>query len=215
MYYSSEGSDSENGQDSCSLDFSYLLLDSESFGLHLKNSIQERVDKIKSKKETPPSLKNSKLDLNLLQLDSSEVSVRKRSRTKRPNLESDLEEIQKDSITDKLLMHHNLLLTLPFEVTLFPNIRFLDLSNNNLSHINDFLLTLVHLQTLYIKNNELQDGSLPKDLSPLTKLRELNLSGNKFTRFPPQLYDVASLKYLYLGSNDIIEVLPDVKNQAY
>lgn len=117
----------------------------------------------------------------------------------------------KDDITEKLYLNHNLILNVPFEIVLFHKLKFLDISNNNLTHLNDYILHLPELQTLYLKNNQLDNNGLPKDLSELTKIREINLSGNQLTVVPPQLYEVASLRYLYLGNNSITEVRPEIK----
>ncbi|RXG69023.1 Leucine-rich repeat-containing protein 58, partial [Armadillidium vulgare] len=222
MYYSSETTDSDNAlEDSSSLDLSYLLLDSEAIGVQLKNSVQEQ----RSHKD---NLFREKLKLTAVvtHLTNNEptnneelqdLSVRKKSYKVESSFE-DRERVSEDEIifrdenTEKLLLNHNLLLALPFEISLFPNLKFLDLSNNNLTHINDFLLVLVNLQTLYLKNNSLGNESLPKDFSCLSKLRELNLSGNQFTRIPSQIYQITNLKYLYMGCNAIGEILPDIKN---
>lgn len=115
-----------------------------------------------------------------------------------------------DGITEKLYLNHNHILAIPFEIVLFHKLKVLDLSNNAILQVNDFVLHLPELQTLHLKNNNLEDGSLPKDLSALSKLREINLSGNQLTVMPPQLYEVASLRYLYLANNNITEVSPEI-----
>lgn len=221
MYYSPETTDSDNAsEDSSSLDLSYLLLDSEAIGVQLKNSVLEQRN---HKNLVTEKLKLTPVKTGLTNVESAnndkslDLSVRKKSRKVKNNFEdsdraSEDEIIFKDENTEKLLLNHNLLLVLPFEVSLFPNLKFLDLSNNNLTHINDFLLVLVNLQTLYLKNNGLGNESLPKDFSCLSNLRELNLSGNQFTRIPSQIYQLTNLKYLYMGCNAIGEILPDIKN---
>lgn len=120
--------------------------------------------------------------------------------------------LTQDNITEKLYLNHNLIIHIPFELVLFHKLKFLDLSNNNLTQLNDFILQLPELQTLYVKNNQLDDDSLPKDLSSMTKIREINLSGNLLTIVPPQLYQITSLRYLYLGSNRITEISPDIRS---
>ncbi|KAF2356351.1 Leucine-rich repeat [Trinorchestia longiramus] len=127
------------------------------------------------------------------------------------DVELDSKPLVKDGITEKLYLNHNILLTVPFEIVLFHKLKTLDLSNNNLSHINDFILHLPELQSLYLKNNSLDNNSIPKEMSVLSKLREINLSGNQLTMIPPQLYEVSSLRYLYLGSNCITEIRPEIK----
>lgn len=116
-----------------------------------------------------------------------------------------------DDVTEQLYLNHNIIIHIPFELVLFHKLKFLDLSNNNLSQLNDFILQLPELHTLYVKNNQLDDNCFPKDLSLLTKIREINISGNLLTTVPQQLYEVISLRYLYLGNNNITEISPAVK----
>lgn len=233
MYYSSESSDAETVTDSSSLDFSYLMLDTESLSIHLRNSIREQWEK-----ESPsePYSLGSKTSSNDLPLPSRTLNTvpgscgnGTRPRTSLDGVsdrligmsfeseddEDDDDQCDYDNIHDrvthKLYLQHNMLLTLPFEIVRFSKLKSLDLSNNSLTHINDFLLQLPELQALYLKNNNLNDDGLPKDLTVLTNLRELNISGNHLTRFPNQLYEMHNLRYLYLGNNQITEILPDVK----
>ncbi|KAK4301948.1 hypothetical protein Pmani_025938 [Petrolisthes manimaculis] len=253
MYYSSESSDSENATDTSSLDYSYLMLDAYSLGVHLRNSVREQhIQRRKSnagekKDKKRASEKNENKRSSCAQRDEGHGGVknedlgvnvepgvvgstagdndgssyaRRDEGVKNEDLgvslgstagDNDDRDGGHDTITKRLLLQHNMLLTLPFEIVKFSHLRSLDLSNNNLTHINDFLLHLPMLQTLYLQSNNLADDGLPKDLSVLSSLRELNLSGNKFSRVPPQLYEMVSLRYLYLGSNEITEVLPDIK----
>lgn len=211
MYYSSESSDSENTAETSSLDFSYLMLDTDSLVVHLRNSIREQHMQQRC----------------ALQNTSSKTSWRKGASNEGESGggggggggsgehgegdEDRLADATYDTVTRKLLLQHNMLLTLPFEITRFSSLVSLDLSNNNLTHVNDFLLQLPELQTVYLQNNNLGDDGLPKELSTLSRLRELNLSGNKLTLFPSQLCEAVSLRYLYLGGNQITEILPEIK----
>lgn len=154
---------------------------------------------------TPPS------DVQCEQLRTLKATINK-SRNASESEDMDAEAVySKDDITEKLYLNHNLIITVPFEIILFHKLKFLDISNNNLTHLNDYILHLPELQTLYLKNNQLDDNGLPKDFYELTKIREINLSGNQLTVVPPQLYEVASLRYLYLGNNSITDVRPEIK----
>ncbi|KAK8752124.1 hypothetical protein OTU49_012100 [Cherax quadricarinatus] len=214
MYYSSESSDSENTVESSSLDLSYLMLDTDSLAVHLKNSVREQhLQRRDVQYYATPGTSNGKESEG-----GSDGGTRPRTGIEDLNTrlshssltDTDLDNIH-DTVTQKLLLQHNMLLTLPFEIMKFSKLRSLDLSSNNLTHVNDFLLQLPELQTLLLHNNSLTDDGLPKDMSVLTKLRELNLSGNLLTRMPNQLYEMNGLKYLYLGNNQITDVLPDIK----
>lgn len=205
MYYSSESSDSENTADTSSLDFSYLMLDTDSLVVHLKNSIREQHMQQRS------ALQNTSSSTSRRKGASNEGDTGGEGGGGGGSDEDKSMDSIYDTVTRKLLLQHNMLLTLPFEITRFSSLVSLDLSNNNLTHVNDFLLQLPELQTVYLQNNNLGDDGLPKELGTLTRLRELNLSGNKLTQFPPQLCEAVSLRYLYLGGNQITEVLPEIK----
>ncbi|XP_045113613.1 leucine-rich repeat-containing protein 58-like [Portunus trituberculatus] len=203
MYYSSESSDSENTAESFSLDLSYLMLDTDSLVVHLRNSIREQ--HLQQKCESLRTSRRKGGDRG------GEGGGGRGGRDEEgPESEDSTDSIH-DTVTKKLLLQHNMLLSLPFEITRFSSLVSLDLSNNNLTHVNDFLLQLPDLQALYLQNNNLADDGLPKELHTLTKLRELNLSGNKLTRVLPQLCEVVGLRYLYLGGNEITEILPEIK----
>ncbi|XP_068211301.1 leucine-rich repeat-containing protein 58-like [Palaemon carinicauda] len=219
MYYSSESSDEDatNGdKSSLSLDFSYLMLDNETLSVHLKNSIREQ--------DTKESLRGNKSTAGNNDTNRPSSSGYSEGGT-RPRISGDTQDISfsseyhdedeehelYDRVTNKMYLHNNMLLTVPFEIVRFSKLKSIDLSNNSLTHINDFILQLPELQSLYLKNNSLSDDGLPKDLPVLSKLRELNISGNNFTVFPQLLYEMTNLRYLYLGNNQITEILSDVK----
>lgn len=222
MYYSSESSDSENTAESHSLDFSYLMLDTDSLAMHLRNSVREQQLNRQEQAKQYVTACDKSTETSQTNCDSGT-----RPRNSEPRQDVDYmmarlvvssveaddqdEDSGCDTVTEKLFLQHNMLLTLPFEVVKFTNLKMLDLSNNSLTHVNDFVLHLPELQTLYLRNNNLTDDSLPKELSTLSKLRELNLSGNQLTVVPSQLYEMSTLKYLYLGNNMITEVLPDIR----
>lgn len=111
---------------------------------------------------------------------------------------------------ETLLLAHNRLNIVPISLARFNNLRVLDISANGLTELPDFLATLP-LTSLIAKNNALTEASLPKTLvSRSGVLRELNLSGNRFERFPEQILELRGLKYLYLGGNKIDAIPMDV-----
>lgn len=130
----------------------------------------------------------------------------------------DLEECEEDlklcaeknayfNVTD-LLLNNNLLKTLPRLISNFNNLEILDLSSNCLKILHDDLCKLFNLKVLIVKDNLLNDMSIPKDFSSkLTKLEIINLSGNLLTQFPYQLLELITLRECYLGSNKLT-VLP-------
>ena len=108
---------------------------------------------------------------------------------------------------ENLILSDNRLLALPECVSRFTSLRVLDVSGNNLKHLPDFLASCP-LTSLIAKNNGLHNDSLPKAFS--SSIKELNLSGNNLTDFPPQVLEMTSLKYLYLGGNKIDTVPSEV-----
>lgn len=111
---------------------------------------------------------------------------------------------------ETVLLAHNRLRTVPLSISRFVHLHVLDVSANGLTELPDFLATLP-LTSLIAKNNALGEGSLPKTLLSRTGvLRELNLSGNRFVRFPEQILELHGLKYLYLGGNKIGAIPRDV-----
>ncbi|XP_053693767.1 leucine-rich repeat-containing protein 58 [Sabethes cyaneus] len=116
---------------------------------------------------------------------------------------------------ETVLLNHNNLSVVPTSIVEFGNLRLLDLSNNNLAQIPAVITEQCQLTTLIVKNNRLSNSSLPKTFLALNNggcsgLKELNLSGNRFTHFPEQVTELKALKYLYLGGNQITNVSKDI-----
>ena len=114
--------------------------------------------------------------------------------------------IQKDEHLNinTILLNNNLLKSVPSLISFFGNVHTLDLSCNNLKILDAELCKLSNLKNLIVKDNSLEDMSLPKDFSEnLSQLEIVNLSGNLFTQFPYQLLNLINLRELYLGGNKI------------
>uniref|UniRef100_T1IIH8 Leucine-rich repeat-containing protein 58 n=1 Tax=Strigamia maritima TaxID=126957 RepID=T1IIH8_STRMM len=109
-----------------------------------------------------------------------------------------------------LYLQHNLMIYLPLVVSHFQQLKFLDVSSNQLTEISDQLVHLSQLTTLIAKNNMLNDNALPKDFGMLENLEELNLSGNSFTTISPQILELTKLKGLLMGANQINHVPADI-----
>lgn len=110
---------------------------------------------------------------------------------------------------ETILLNHNRINLIPQTITKFTNLNTLDISNCNLTRLPDFLGDCP-LTCLIAKHNGLTNESLPKSFENLSGLRELNLSGNRLTEFPTQVLDLAALKYLYLGGNNITNIDKDL-----
>lgn len=101
---------------------------------------------------------------------------------------------------------HNQLVVLPYLLPRFENLRSLDLSTNNLTHLDDSLLRLTNLVSLVVKNNLLDEQSLPKSFGAMQQLVELNFSGNHFRAIPSQVMELEHLRFLYMGGNQLSSV---------
>ena len=73
-------------------------------------------------------------------------------------------------------------------VTDLNNLTLLDVSNNLLRTIPQAITNLVNLTHLYLRNNEIGDEDLPKDMRGMINLRDLNLSGNRLRTIPQSLF---------------------------
>ncbi|PHU23513.1 hypothetical protein BC332_08620 [Capsicum chinense] len=84
------------------------------------------------------------------------------------------------------------------------NLESLILDHNNLvGQIPYQVGSLMKLQKLYFRNNNLTGGEVPASLAQLTKLRLLGLSVNSLSgEFPPSLYNVSSLELIALSFNN-------------
>ncbi|XP_019646822.1 PREDICTED: leucine-rich repeat-containing protein 58-like [Branchiostoma belcheri] len=113
-----------------------------------------------------------------------------------------------------LRLNNNRILVLPRAVSLFHELRHLDISANGLTHVSAEITQLPKLRTFIAKNNLLEDGALPKELHRCVSLEVLNLSGNVFTEFPEQITEMAGLRVLYLGANRLWTVPSEIKNMS-
>lgn len=107
-----------------------------------------------------------------------------------------------------LNLSNNLLTNLPRSICIYQNIETLDISNNRIKTFSfDLLHQLTSLRNFIAKDNLLSDSSLPKDFGVHNKLEVVNLSSNRFTQFPYQLLNIAGVREIYLGNNQI-QALP-------
>lgn len=155
--------------------------------------------------------------------DSHTIDYQNRNWTVSKVEENLLNLFQEESANDEIetvILYNNHLTSLPLSLLKFKNLHTLDVSNNNLASLNDEVFLFCPLRTLIAKNNLLTNESLPKTFlskssssaasHKLGQLRELNLSGNMLTRFPHQVLELHSIKYLYLNGNIIQSIDKDI-----
>ena len=83
-------------------------------------------------------------------------------------------------------------------------------SHNKLIVLPIELAKLHHVTTLILKNNQLSELSIPKELATMVTLQELNLSGNKFQSIPEEILNLHQLRSLQFGKNLISEIPSDI-----
>ena len=145
-----------------------------------------------------------------------------------PLIESLPEDIGKLLHISTLTLTSNKLCQIPHEIKNLENLRHLNLSNNQIKHLNeDLFLKLNQLETLNLSHNLLEN--LPK-FSPenkrlailnlshnqletlqdfpieLENLSHIDLSSNQFTTFPDTLLQLNSLKFIIIDSNQLTEI---------
>lgn len=97
----------------------------------------------------------------------------------------------------------------PQEISAFYNLKFLDLSGNQLKHFDLDLSQMTQLELLHIENNALSLFS--SILTPCTALNNLSLAGNKLTHFSADLTQATRLNYLKLSGNQLEEFSSDLR----
>lgn len=113
---------------------------------------------------------------------------------------------------DTIILYQNHLVDIPSNISMFQNLRVVDISSNRLKILPEVLLSFP-LTSLIAKNNLLEDKSLPKSFESVSStLKNLNFSGNSLSQFPPQIFQAKNLLYVYLGSNRIEEIPKDIIN---
>ncbi|XP_050525501.1 leucine-rich repeat-containing protein 58 [Daktulosphaira vitifoliae] len=151
-----------------------------------------------SDSDVPPADKLVKtMDLNYLMLDSHSIQK---------HLEDVCVHSRPETI-DTILLNHNTIVALPQIIDRFQHLRVLDISNNRITSIPEFIVRLP-LHTLIAKNNLIDDEGIPKTFE--SQLKVLNISGNRLIHFPDQILMISSLEYLYMGSNHLVEIPKDI-----
>jgi len=92
----------------------------------------------------------------------------------------------------KFNLRSNHLAYIPETVRTFKNLVTLDLSDNQITFLPEFLGTeFPNLSVLELRNNLITTADIPKDLSSWKRnLKSLNLSGNRINVIPPQLFEL-------------------------
>lgn len=94
--------------------------------------------------------------------------------------------------------------TIPDELFLFLNLKYLDLEGNYLTHISPKIQRLQKLEILTLAKNRLVE--VPREISVLKELKLLDLSLNNLEIIPNEIGNLISLRELGLHSNKLKEL---------
>lgn len=114
------------------------------------------------------------------------------------------------NLTDLLFLDlsNNNLETLPPQIRRLGNLQTLVLNNNPLGRHFQFrqLYSLVHLETLHMRNTYRCLNNFPGNLESLGLLADVDLAQNALPKVPDSLYSLPNLKRLNLSENNITEL---------
>ena len=110
---------------------------------------------------------------------------------------------------ERLLLYHNIIKSIPDNISALQSLVYLDISRNQLSYLPSSVCLLQHLQCLVAHNNRLV--SLPEEIGEMNKLMELDVSCNEIAHLPVQIGDLANLRSLHLRRNHLQEVRSMIK----
>lgn len=84
------------------------------------------------------------------------------------------------------------------------NLKYLDLSNCQLSSLPTEILTLKNLESINLSNNQFKE--FPKDIFKFINLKALNFGYNQITEIPKEISKFKNIEQIYLWHNQIINV---------
>eukprot|EP00040_Diaphanoeca_grandis_P034895 m.218004 g.218004 ORF g.218004 m.218004 type:complete len:584 (-) comp33248_c0_seq1:45-1796(-) len=158
---------------------------------HLRNQLPQTVDKAPAQMEAKAVANQAKFGK---ELNYSNKKLRE--------IPSEVWDSIVGSEISKMLLSRNLLETIPVQVFQFGNTLLeLDVSFNKLSNIPGAVGGLRKLKKLDCRNNALCD--LPQELTQLSSLCEVVISGNRFTAVPRILYGMPSVEIIIATDNQI------------
>jgi len=92
-----------------------------------------------------------------------------------------------------------------------PANKTLDLSNQNLTKIPDYVFNVTNLEELNVSNNQLT-GAIQSQIGQLKKLKVLNASNNLMTGVPAEVGQLLNLQVLDLSNNQLTGLPNELAN---
>jgi len=92
-----------------------------------------------------------------------------------------------------------------------PTNKLLDLSNQNLTKIPDYVFNQTNLEELNVSNNQLT-GAIQSQIGQLKKLKVLNASNNLMTGVPAEVGQLTNLQVLDLSNNQLTGLPNELAN---
>ncbi len=96
-------------------------------------------------------------------------------------------------------------------VTSVPSNTVLDLSNQGLTKVPEYIFNMTNLQELNISNNQLT-GAIQSQIGQLKKLKVLNASNNLMTGVPAEVGQLTNLQILDLSNNQLTGLPNELAN---
>eukprot|EP00833_Pecoramyces_ruminatium_P014079 jgi/Orpsp1_1/1188111/evm.model.d7180000062511.1 len=118
---------------------------------------------------------------------------------------------------EKIYLRDNFITTFPSQLLKLPNLKELDLSNNNLNSIPYGLInSLPNLKNLHLESNKITE--LPSQIFNLKNLKYIGLEGNNIHEIPETINTLNNIEEISLQNNKIekfpfmFKYLPNLKN---
>ncbi len=99
---------------------------------------------------------------------------------------------------------------IPAEIGLIQNLKEINLSQNNLTSIPEELTNLKYVEKLSIAYNKNIHTDCFQIIQKFRQLKVLNISGCSLTSFPEELLDTKGLEVIYLESNMLTTLPPEI-----
>jgi len=153
------------------------------------------------------NLEDAKLDLVLNNIEKYH-NIRVLNLSSKTNIEVDtiLQSIRQPLKIKVLILNNCNLKQLPQSIIRFKNLSQLSLNNNPKLNLTDAFnkLEKIHLQFINLQNNNIT--ALPKNITKMQWLVDFNLSGNTVNTNQKALFNLTSLKCLYIEHNNIYNI---------